>query len=237
MCRARVWFIIFVVSILGGCATGGGPTPRGSGIDQAPMYGGMDRQSIAQLKQADEQLIAGTTKEYGSREKASDAFVDQGIRYYMIDSYANAMRRFNQAWLLNPENPDVFWGFAMVFHDEGNVCEAKNMIDRAISLRLSKPIALADAGRIYTLCGASNQSLDSATKQQYFTMSEELYEKANSASPNNDYISSSWATAYYWRGDYARSWQMVVKARSLGSVFPGQFLNMLRQKMPEPKSR
>ena len=236
MRRVKVWTAVFIAVFLGGCAAGGGPTARGSGIDQAPMYGGMDRQSVPELKQADEQLIAGTTKEFGSREKASDAFVDQGIRYYKSDNYAGAMRRFNQAWLLNPNNPDVFWGFGMVFHDEGNVCEAKNMLDRAISLKLSKPIALADAGRIYTLCAVSNQSLDSATKQQHFTTSEELYKKASSASPNNDYIYGSWATAYYWRGDYARSWEMVAKARSLGFVFPGQFLNLLRQKMPEPRS-
>ena len=236
MRRVKAWIAVFIAAILAGCATGG-PAPRGSGVDQVPMYGGMDRQSIPQLKQADEQFIAETTKEFGSREKASDAFVEQGIRYYLIDNYANAMRRFNQAWLLNPNNPDVFWGFSTVFHDEGNNCEAKNMIDRAISLNLSKPIALADAGRIYTLCGASNQSLDSTTKQQYFATSEALYEKANSVSPNSDYIYGSWATAAYWRGDYARSWQMVEKERSLGGVPSVQFINLLRQKMPEPKSR
>jgi tetratricopeptide (TPR) repeat protein len=231
----KLWIAISTVVILGGCATGGDPASRGSGIDQVPMYGGMDRQGIPQLKQADEQLIAETTKEFGSRERASATFVDQGIRYYKADNYAAAMRRFNQAWLLNPNNPDVFWGFGMVFHDQGNVCEAKNMIDHAISLQLANSIALADAGRIYTLCAVSNQSLDPAAKQQYFTLSEDLYKKASAASPNNDYIHGSWATAYYWRDDYARSWGMVAKARSLGFVFPGQFVNLLRQKMPEPK--
>lgn len=236
MRRNSIWIVIFVTAILSGCIAGGGPAPRVSGVDQVPMYGGMDRQSVPQLKQADEQLIAGTTKEFGSREKASDAFVDQGIRYYKADNYAAAMRRFNQAWLLSPNNPDVFWGFGIVFHDEGNNCEAKNMIDRAISLKLSKPIALADAGRIYTLCGVSNKSLDSATKQHHFTMSEELYIKARSASPNNGYIYGSWATAYYWQGNYARSWEMVAKARSLGFILPGQFHNLLQQKMHEPSS-
>jgi tetratricopeptide (TPR) repeat protein len=232
-----VWIVVFIATILGGCVAGGGPASRRGEIDQVPMYGGMDRQSVPQLKQADEQLIAGTTKAFGSREKASDAFVDQGIRYYASNNYVMAMRRFNQAWLLNPNNPDVFWGFGMIFHDKGNVCEAKNMIDRAISLKLSKPSALADAGRIYTLCGAGNQSLDFATKRRYFTTSEELYQKASSISPNNDYICGSWATAYYWRGDYARSWQMVAKARSVGFVFPGAFIALLQKKMPEPSSK
>jgi tetratricopeptide (TPR) repeat protein len=209
--------------------------PRGKGIDQEPMYGGMDRQSVPELKAADEKLIADVSKEFGSRGKASDAFVDQGIRYYQVNNFSMSMKRFNQAWLLSPSNPNVFWGFAMVYHDEGKICKAKEMVDRSLSLNLSKPIALADGGRIYTLCGVSDKTLDEKTKTQYFTKSEDLYKKAIAVSPNNDYIYGSWATAYYWRGDYARSWEMVAKARSLGFTFPGPFMNLLRQKMPEPK--
>jgi tetratricopeptide (TPR) repeat protein len=235
MLRNRNWFVILLSVLLGGCAAIGGPVQRGNGIDQAPMYGGMDRQAVPQLKEADEQFITGTTKEFGTREKASDAFVDQGIRYYKENNYAFAMRRFNQAWLLNPQNADSFWGFGMVYHDEGKVCEAKEMIDRAISLKLAKPIALADAGRIYTLCGVSNQSLGAQERQQYFATSEDLYKRADMASPNNDYVHGSWATAYYWRGDYVRSWEQVAKARSLGFVFPERFLNLLRDRMSEPK--
>jgi tetratricopeptide (TPR) repeat protein len=232
----RLSLLVLAVVIVSGCVSTG-PMARGKGIDQEPMYGGMDRQSVPELKAADEKLIADASKGFGNRERASDAFVDQGVRYYQGDNLSMGMKRFNQAWLLNPSNPNVFWGFAIVYHDEGNNCKAKEMIDRSISLNLSKPIALADGGRIYTLCGVSDKTLDEKTKTQYFTKSEDLYKKAISVSPNNDYIYGSWATAYYWRGDYARSWEMVAKARSLGFTFPGQFINLLRQKMPEPKTR
>lgn len=229
----KLSLILFVAAIFTGCATSA-PTQRGKGIDQVPMYGGMDRQSIPELKSADEKLITDVSKEFGSREKGSEAFVDQGVRYYQTDNLSIAMKRFNQAWLLNPSNPNVFWGFAMIYHDEGENCKAKEMIDRSVALHLSKPIALADAGRIYTLCAVSDSALNEKSKKQLFDKSEELYKKANAIAPNNDYIHGSWATAYYWRGDYVRSWEMVKKARSLGFTFPGQFLSLLRQKMPEP---
>jgi tetratricopeptide (TPR) repeat protein len=217
-----------------GCATTTASS-RGSAIDQSPMYGGMDRQSIPELKAGDEKLISDVSKEFGSREIGSAAFVEQGIRYYQQDNYAMAMKRFNQAWLLEPSNPEVFWGFALIYHDEGKNCDAKNMIDRAIALNLSKPIPLADAGRIYTLCGTSDSSLDPSTKNKYYAVSEELYKKASAISPNNDYIYGSWATAHYWRGEYAQAWEKVSKQRSLGGTPSGQFINLLRQKMPEPK--
>lgn len=111
------------------------------------------------------------------------------------------------------------------------------MIDKALDLNLTKPIALADGGRIYALCAASDKSLTQPTKTQYFEKSESLYKRADSAAPNNDYILGSWASALYWRGEYARSWEMVAKARRMGFVFPGRFLDLLREKMPEPKYR
>ena len=224
-----------MLSVAAACATAPTAGPRGAGVDQVPMYGGMNRQSLPEVNKGDEQLIAGATKEFGTREKASAAFVDQGIRYYSVDNHAAAMRRFNQAWLLSPGNPEVFWGFAMIFHDEGKNCEAQQYIDRALALNLSKAVALADAGRIYTLCAVSDASFDSSTKVQRFEASEKLYTRANSESPRNDYVIGSWATAYYWRGEYALAWEKVAEARSLGHVFPGQFLSLLRSKMAEPK--
>jgi tetratricopeptide (TPR) repeat protein len=228
-----VLFSLVIVAFVG-CATSE-PFQRGKGIDEVPMYGGTDRQSDPALRTADEKLIAEVSKEFGNREKGSDAFIDQGIRFYRMDNVSLAMKRFNQAWLLDSSNPNVFWGFALVYHEQGENCKAKEMIDRGVSLNLSRPMALADACRIYTLCGASNTALDEKTKSHYFEKSEELYKKASATSPNNEYVYGSWATAYYWRGDYEHSWEMVKKALSLGFTFPGQFMNLLQEKMPEPK--
>ena len=227
---------LLLILAIAGCA---GTTPRTSGQgspDQLPMYGGLDRQSNPQLKAADEQFIANMVRDFGSREKGSEASVEQGIRYYKRDDYVSAMRRFNQAWLLNPNNPDAFWGFAVVYHDKEQIREAKEMIDRALSLGLAKPTAIADAGRIYTLYAVfTKPSLDATMKSQLFSRSDELFGKADSASPNNDYIYGLWATAYYWRDEYAKAWQMVQKMRAAGGTPSGAFINMLRAKMPEPK--
>jgi lipoprotein NlpI len=149
--------LVVVITILIGCSTTG--SNRGDTISQLPMYGGFDRQSDPRFKKADEKLISGVTKEFGSQEKASQAFIDQGIRYYQVNDFSMAMKRFNQAWLIDPSNPDSFWGFAIVYHDEGKNCESKSMFDKSLELGLKKPIALADAGRVFTLCAISNEML------------------------------------------------------------------------------
>lgn len=232
--RYTVLFIIFTVGFLSSCATQT-DGQRGIEIDQEPMYGGIDRKADPQLNAADEQLISGVTKEFGSREKASDAFVEQGTWFYKQDNYAMAMKRFNQAWLLNQDNPGAYWGFAVVYHDKGKNCDAKSMIDRALVLHLSNSIHLSDAGRIYTLCAVSDASLSQEVKSQYFAKSDDLYRKASGESSNNDYVFGSWATALYWQGDYAGAWEKVAKQRALGGTPPGRSINLLRSKMPEPK--
>src|SRR2546423_2550994 len=86
---------VLVACALVGCSSGP-TTPGGIPIDQVPMYGGMDRSAYPELKAGDEKLIQDASTAFGSREKASTAWVDQGFRFYQRDDLAMAMRRFNQ---------------------------------------------------------------------------------------------------------------------------------------------
>jgi len=48
-------------------------------VGQIPMYGAQDRNADATLRAVDEKLIADTTRHYGSRERASEASVGNGL--------------------------------------------------------------------------------------------------------------------------------------------------------------
>lgn len=225
---------ILTVALLAGCAT---PLPSSDhvAIDQVPMYGGMDRSSISQLKAADEKLISDTTTHYGSREKASAAFVNNGFIYYQKNDLANATRRFNQAWLLDPNNPEVYWGFGSILNDQGKNCEAMKMIDKALNLNPpSSQGIFPDAGRMTALCAAGDTSLSAEEKSKLLLRSESLYQEAEKIEPNKGYLYASWATAYYWRGQYREAWAMVAKSRAVGGTLPEKFLALLRAKLVEP---
>ncbi|MFP3534457.1 hypothetical protein SB763_34450, partial [Burkholderia sp. SIMBA_042] len=64
--------------------------------------------------------------------------------------------------------------------------------------------------------------------------SDALYRNGERVEPDKGYLYYSWATAYYWNGQYADAWTMVAKARQAGGRGNPQFLEMLRAKMPEP---
>ena len=220
--------------VLASCATQA-PSDGKIPIDQVPMYGGMDRDAVPELKAADEKLIEGTTKEFKSRETAGAAFIERGFRLYQQDDLSGAMRRFNQAWLLSPENPEVYAGFASVLHDQGKVCEAREMMDKALALN---PPAFKgiypDAGRVFALCAVSNKALSPETKVEMLIRSENLFRKAEEVEPNKSYVYGTWATAYYWREKYAEAWSMVAKERAAGGEPSETFLRLLQAKMAEP---
>ena len=199
------------------------------------MYGGMDRSKEPTLREGDERLIAQAMGAFGTREKASDVWFEQGRKFYLADDLSTAMKRFNQAWLLNPKNPKPFWGFAMVLHDQGHAIRAEEQMATAFALDLRLVEFLADYGRIATVCTVEDPNLSPAVKTAYMEKSEQMYRMAEEVAPTSPYLYENWATALYWSGDYYGAWRKVALAEKYGGHSSAKFLGMLAKKLPRPK--
>ena len=143
------------------------------------------------------------------------------------------MRRFNEAWLLNPNSPQPYWGFGAILHDQGKVHEALAMLNRASELDPLNPRLIADLARVVAL--RATVARTTAEREMYFTRACELFEKANALEPRSGHSYGLWASALYDQGRYAKAWEKVHKAKELRAAIPEQFLRMLREKMAEPK--
>ncbi|MGE8656968.1 MAG: hypothetical protein ACN6O8_09490 [Achromobacter sp.] len=198
------------------------------------MYGGLDRSAPA-VKAADDKLIADATHAFGSRANAARAWVEQGYRFYQANQLGMATRRFNQAWLMNPDNAEVYTGFAAVLHDQNRFCDAMKMMETALSLKPpSFQGVYADAGRIAARCAAQGRGLSGPERAAMIARSDALFRNGERVEPDKAYLYNAWASAYYWNGQYADAWAMVSKARQAGGRGNAKFLDMLRAKMPEP---
>lgn len=161
--------------------------------------------------------------------------MNQGYKFYRQNQLGMAIRRFNQAWLLNPNNAEVYTGFAAILSEQDNECEAMQMMEKALAMpHYEFQGVYPDAGRLAILCSVSDKTLSSEGKAKLWARSEELYKKGEQIEPNKRYVYDSWATAYYWQGKYADAWAMLAKARKLGGETPKKFLAMLKAKMPQP---
>ena len=115
-------------------------------INQLPMYGG--REKTTEMKNADAAFVASIKKQGLSRQEGAKQAVKSGWSYWAKRDFSNAMSRFNQAWLLDPENGDAYHGFALATSVRGGTPnEVESLFQLAVSKSKVDPVAFVDYGR------------------------------------------------------------------------------------------
>ena len=197
------------------------------------MYGGMDRSSIPEVKAADDKFINDVSNKYGSRKKAAQIWVDQGFKLYKENNLGMALRRFNQAWLLDPNYPDVYWGFSSVLLDRQKYCEAAGFMDTAFSKGPVHDAMLPDAAVVYSACVASNSNIGEKEKQTQLAKIDSLFKKALASPEVSDkYVYFNWSRAMYALKNWTSAWDKVQKYESVsGETLPKHFKETIKNNL------
>ena len=95
------------------------------GINLLPMYGEVKK--CEQQVELDNEFILESEKQFKDRKKASEYYVSKGWEYFYKDDNDTSMKRFNQAWLLNPDFSDSYFGFAALMEIQGNITESERL--------------------------------------------------------------------------------------------------------------
>jgi len=100
-------------------------------VNELPMYGGFEK--TAWQKQADETFMATVLPDFGNdRGAAANQFAEDAWKFVYSGDNTTAIKRFNQAWLLDPENTKALWGFAVISRARGNSEAALRFYEMAI---------------------------------------------------------------------------------------------------------
>lgn len=84
-----------------------------------PMWEGLEKNAIQ--KKIDRDFVSGMIKHFdGNADKASHYAVLKGWEQIEKGDLETAIKRFNQAWLLNPERGDIYWGFVVASAERGD---------------------------------------------------------------------------------------------------------------------
>lgn len=128
-------YLILAVALLGYSTAGAqirsSPKPRyapsdelraPNEINERPRYGGLTK--TAQQLEADKKFVAEAVQRHGTAPAASQAHVNFGWHYLATGHIPTAIKRFNQAWLLDSTVADVYYGFSAYLRQVSRPAEA-----------------------------------------------------------------------------------------------------------------
>jgi tetratricopeptide (TPR) repeat protein len=122
------------------------------GINKLPMYGNQ-KKCEEQIKY-DNDFLAECGKTFENRKIASKYHVERAWDYFYKNQLDTAMMRFNQAWLLDSLNADVYWGFGNILGIQSDFKSSIMFFEKSIQLN-------PDNSKVW-------QSISTSYGQQFF---------------------------------------------------------------------
>jgi len=127
-------------------------------INEQPFLGFAARNS--EEKAADEKFVSAVIGATGSREKAFEETTKRAWRAINAGKIREAALRFNQAFLISPEQSTIYHGFAVVAHGRFNDLDAA---DELFGIALKQPHPMkalrADYGRFLLIAKRPRDAL------------------------------------------------------------------------------
>jgi tetratricopeptide (TPR) repeat protein len=191
----------------------------GRPTSELPMYGGQHDPVVQQNTQF-------------SKDAAQAAW-----RHYYKGEFDIAIKRFNQAWMFDRDNPEVYWGFGLIMGQrasiedtEENLKQSIRFLEMAVAKAPENGMILGDLAFSHTLLGHYYQShagnSDKAPEQ--FNIAGSLFEKAYEIEPAYPPITANWAVLHFYLEKFDLANEKVKKAQKLGYRFSREFLSDLR---------
>jgi tetratricopeptide (TPR) repeat protein len=132
------------------------------------MYGEVEKSK--EHKQLDEEFKKDCIEKFKTIDSSVYVHVDLAWRYFYRNDLKTAMKRFNQAWLLNPDFPDSYFGFGALLEMQQNKTEAL----RFYRMGLAKDMKNERAEICYTRIAECKEQLNDieGTIEAYTKISE-----------------------------------------------------------------
>ena len=117
-------------------------------INLQPEYGNAEKNDN-QLE-ADNNFIEGIMKHFDNKQDASKKMTELGFKYlYERRDLQTAMKRFNQAYLLDKNNADIYYGYGTIYFNLGNMNNAREQYDKGLLINPNHSGILTDYGTTY----------------------------------------------------------------------------------------
>ena len=182
-------------------------------INEQPMYNGQVKSEA--LLVTDQKFIAAVVQQFGGRSVAAQAYVNFGWGYLNAGNPAIAIKRFNQAWLLDSTAADVYFGFSAYLHQQGKSQEA----ERFMGMGQQRDVQNQSLLRYY-----GSLAVGKEVRKDY-AGAIALYSQILQADANCSFAISKLGFIYQEQQDTARANQYLTRAIHLNSQDSVSYLN------------
>ncbi|MGS0748310.1 tetratricopeptide repeat protein [Halpernia sp. GG3] len=173
-----------------------------------PKYG--NHIKTQEQKEADEELIKTYLAQEGSHRRASELLVNLGFKYLYKNDLKTAMYRFNQAWLLDPTNEDVFWGFGGIYFSFGDFENALKQYDEGLKLNPKSSKILTDKATIYMTGNLTNN------RDKDSNLALKLFNQSYNLDPKNQNTLFKMSACYFFKNDCKNALRYYNECQKLG---------------------
>jgi len=191
------------------------PAPEDHYLNEVPMFG-EGRLPVA-LQKANRKLVRDAYRTGASLTSSSNQAIERGWEAMSAGDTSTAIRRFNQAWLLDRRNGAVYWGFGVVLYErDKDTMGALKMFRRARRMQPNNPYLLVDFGRVLEETGKSDEAVI-------------LFLDAVSLNPDTQYAYVGLVRAYLKENDLQNALLFALEGKDRGDPISDDLISALEQ--------
>ena len=193
------------------------------GINLLPMFGGKPK--CKEQLESDRQFLVESDVKFKNRKKASQFHVDNGWTYFYKKDLETSMKRFNQAWLLDSLNADVYWGFGNILGTKQEFESSIPLLGKSIKLNPNNPKVYQSIASSYGQMFFKTQNIDLLKKTVDNLKNVVRLEPENAGA----YGQLTGAYSYFYQKDSANKYLKITDKLDPRAVNP-EVRKMLRKK-------
>ena len=178
------------------------------------------------LKKLDRAFIAQTMAEErhgGDRRKASDHMITVGFGYLYGGDLVTAMYRFNQAYLLDSTNTDIYWGYGGVYMTLGKYDEARVQYEEGLEIDPENTHLLTDLGTYYTVQYQKIGHKSELLAAEYLHKARAYFLSSYELDPRDQNTLYKLSVNYFASENCKEAWKYHLEGKALGGkqISPG----------------
>jgi len=177
------------------------------------------------------------TKSPGLEIDAANSTRKSELAWELVNqgNLVSAMRLFNEAWLLNPDDPAPYWGFAYITGIRSQSEDTLTNLETSIRyynmarqrMRAPNVRLLSDLAFAHTTVGAYHQANGNDPRLS-FRLADEIFSQAEAVDPNFAPMLLNRSFLEYYRENYPRALALTEKAAAYGMEADPDFISELQ---------